>query len=70
MFTRINLDDASVPFEPRRLQLYWDGVLGVLPFNPDSPSAMIPEKSDIWWEAAAGASTEVTVDFELLLEDN
>lgn len=69
-FIRENIDDVSAPVDAKRLKLYWDGVLGSLHYAPKGPELVISEKSDIWFEAqGGGAGTEVSCDFELLVED-
>jgi len=68
--TRANLDDFSTPFEPARQRLYWDGILGSFAYIPRSPEFSIAGGTDIWFNAKAGASTEVSVDFEVLLVDD
>ncbi|KKM67601.1 hypothetical protein LCGC14_1469480 [marine sediment metagenome] len=71
MFTRNNLTDFSAPFSPRRIRLHFDGIDGPDTHNPDSPFFALPALTDIWMEAeGAGAQTEVSVDFELLLVDD
>lgn len=69
-YTRENLSDFSTPFEPKRLKVYFDGILGTFSFSPKSPGFTVSGGGDIWWEAEAGASTEVSIDFELLLVDD
>jgi len=71
MFTRANLNDASAPVDSKRLRLYFDGVLGTMHFKPRSPLGGYAALTDIWWEAqGAGAGTEVSIDFELLVVDD
>lgn len=69
-FTRRNLNGFSAPFEPALLNFYWAGVLGSMPFAPKSPAIVLPAGTDIWFDAKAGAVTEVSVDFEILLIDD
>jgi hypothetical protein len=70
-FTRANLNNAGAPpFEPKLRQLYWDGITGEFLYNPKSPDFSIAGPGDIWFEAQAGASTEVSIDFEILLVDD
>lgn len=72
LFVHGNLNNASPPVDPRRLKLYWDGILGhVEGYVPKSPGLLLPSLTDIWIEAkGAGNSTEVSVNFEILLVDN
>ena len=70
MYTRTALNDFSTPFGPKRLMIYWDGILGTFVFQPRSPGSAMVAGTDIFWEAQAGASTEVSIDFEILLVDN
>ncbi len=70
MFQRRTFNDVTAPVTSRRLVIHLDGVLGVEPFSPRSP-IVFPALTDLWWEAeGAGAQTEVSVDFELLLVDD
>ena len=71
MMTRLALNDTAAPMSSARLRLHFDGVLGSLAYKPVSPGGGIAGPADIWWEAyGAGAGTEVSVDFELLLVDD
>lgn len=71
LFVRNNLTTVLAPMSPRRLALYWDGVLGQVSYKPRSPSIILNALSDIWVEArGGGANTEVSVDFEILLVDD
>lgn len=72
LFTHANLNNVSPPVDPRRLKLYWDGILGHIDgYIPKSPGLILPSLTDIWIEAeGSGGSTEVSVDFEILLVDN
>ncbi len=70
--TRENLTDISAPISPRRVRLFWEGVLGDIdPYNPGSPAVVLPALTDIWIEAEGTSSlTEVSIDFEILLVDD
>ncbi len=71
LYTRASLTDFSTPFAPKRLRLFWDGVLGQENLDPKTPIITVPALSDIWLEAqGGGAQTEVSVDFEMLIVDN
>lgn len=72
LYTRENFTDVVPPMSPKRLRLYWDGVLGHIDaYLPKSPGLILPALTDIWIEAeGGGASTEVSVDFEILLVDD
>jgi hypothetical protein len=71
VFTREDLNDASVPVKPKRQRLHWDGIVGAFDFISRSPTLSLPALSDIWMEAwGDGAASEVSVNFELLLVDD
>lgn len=71
LFIRENLNDVVAPMSPKRLKLYWDGVLGQVNYRPKAPGIILSALSDIWIEArGGGAGTEVSVDFEILLIDD
>ncbi len=71
LYTRESLTDFSTPFAPKRLRLYWDGVLGQESLDPKTPIITLPALTDIWIEAeGGGAQTEVSCDFELILVDD
>lgn len=68
---RENIDDTSAPMTSKRLKLYWHGIATQFRYCPRGPGLILPEKTDIWFEAkGTGAVTEVSCDFELLLVDN
>lgn len=71
IFTRENFTNTTAPMSPKRLKLYFDGILGHMEIQPHSPMLILPAVSDIWFEArGSGAGTEVSVDFEILLIDD
>ena len=71
LFTRENFNNATAPMSPKRLRLYFDGVLGQETLSPSSPIIVLPALTDIWIEAeGGGGGTEVSVDFEILLVDD
>lgn len=71
LFIRESLTDTVAPMAPKRLMLYWAGVLGQTTYRPRSPNLILPAFTDIWMEArGSGANTEVSVDFEILLIDD
>lgn len=72
LFTRNNFDIVVAPMKPKRIRLYFDGILGQETLSPRSPMLVLPAVSDIWIEAegGGGAGTEVSVDFEILLVDD
>ncbi len=71
LFTRENFDDVSAPMESKRLKLFFDGVIGNIPYIARGPELILPEKTDIWVEAFGdGATAEVACDFGLLVVDN
>lgn len=68
LFTRADMDDTTAPMPSKRLRKFFDGVLGHLPYHPRSPSQLVAGPADVWVEArGAGAGTEVSADFELLV---
>jgi len=71
MFTREDIDDVVAPMKSKRLKLFFDGVIGNVPYRAKGPEIKIPQKTDIWLEAFGDAATaEVACDFELLVVDN
>lgn len=71
VFTRAAIDVTVAPVQSRRIRLHFDGILGEASFVPHSPGFNFLEKTDVWAEArGAGAQTEVSVDFELLIVDD
>jgi hypothetical protein len=72
LFTREDFTNVLSSMSPKRLRLYWDGILGhVDAYIPHSPGISLPALTDVWIEAeGGGANTEVSVDFEILLVDN
>lgn len=71
VFTRDNIDDTTTPFSPKRLKLFFDGVIGQFNYTTNAPGLVINEKADIWVEAfGGGAITEVSTNFELLIVDD
>lgn len=72
LFTRENFTNVSSSMSPKRIRLYWDGILGHIDaYVPRSPGISLPALTDIWIEArGGGANTEVSVDFEILLIDD
>lgn len=68
MYMRENMDVTSGEMSSKRVQFYWDGVLGHMNFRPAGPSRPMKPKTDFWFEAqGSGAQTEVSIDFELLV---
>lgn len=68
IFTREDILDVTAPMASKRLRKYFDGVLGELLFKPIAPWIKLNALTDLWSEArGAGAQTEVSVDFELLM---
>lgn len=71
LFTRANILDVAVPVSPKRLKLYWDGVLGTDIHQPNFPELVLPALTDIWIEArGGGALTEATANMEIVLVDD
>lgn len=70
LFTRENATDVAVPFSPKRLRYFWDGVLGNSLLKPVTPILSASAFTDIWIEArGGGAGTEVSADMELIVYD-
>jgi len=70
MYTRENLTDTTAPMSPLRLQQFFDAVKGSVDLSPLSPLEPLAPLTDVWFETlGSGASTEVDIDFEILLED-
>jgi hypothetical protein len=71
LFTRENLTDVVAPMSPKRLRLFFDGVLGDVFHRAVSPGPVLPALTDVWVEARGSTgSSEVSVDFEILLVDD
>ncbi len=71
VFVREGILDASTPFSPVRLKMFFDGVLGQEIETGASALLILPELTDIWVEAeGGGAQTEVSADLEIILVDN
>ena len=69
-FKRENADDVTTPFSGvMRLQNLYTGVTGVHEIT-HLTNESFPEKTDIGFLASAGAASDVSVEFELLLIDN
>lgn len=71
IFTRENFTNVTAPMSPKRLRLYFDGILGHMEIQPKSPMLVLPELSDFWVEArGSGSSTEVSVNYDVLIIDD
>lgn len=71
LFTRENFTNVTAPMSPKRLRMYFDGVVGQIEIQHQSPMLELPALSDIWFEARAGAGgSQVSVDFDILLVDD
>jgi hypothetical protein len=71
LFTRENFIDTVAPMSPKRLRLFFDGVLGDVVHKAVTPGPVLPALTDIWVEARGSTgSSEVSVDFEILLVDD
>ncbi len=71
MYQRQNADDVSAPFTGKRL------IAGVFQLEGESTDdfgsyVIFPAKTDLWWEATAGAgaASEVSIDYDLILVDD
>ncbi|UCG02424.1 MAG: hypothetical protein JSW11_00230 [Candidatus Heimdallarchaeota archaeon] len=68
LFIRDSFNQTTPPVCSKRIKLFFDGILGSFIYKPVSPGLILNPLSDIWVEArGAGAGTEVSVDFEILL---
>lgn len=68
IMTRANITDVTTPYSPKRLKLYFDGVLGAFSYKPVVPEFIMDPLTDIWVEAKGdGAQTEVSANMEILL---
>lgn len=71
VYTREGIDITVPPVPAKRLRLFFAGVSGDLAYRPRTPLGPLSAKSDIWWEARGdGATTSVSVEFELLIVDD
>ena len=71
MFQRAALTTTAAPVSAPRVKFFWDGIVGAFTFKPQTSLPAIPALSDVWFEArGSGASTEVSVDFEIALYDD
>lgn len=71
IFTREKFNVTTAPMIPKRLRLYFDGILGQETLSPPSPILVLSALTNIWIEAeGGGGATEVSVDFEILLIDD
>ena len=67
-FVRGNITTSAAPYPPKRLKLFYDGILGVFMYKPKSPILVVEALNSVWFEArGSGAITEVSVDFEMQL---
>ncbi len=70
MYIRENLTDTTAPMSPLRQHQFFDAVLGGVDLQVRSSLETLEPLTDVYFEAeGAGASTEVDIDFEILLED-
>ena len=70
-YFRKDIVNTTAPMESQRLQNFWDGVIGAVPFKPRSPGGGLPGLTDIWFEArGGGAISQVSCDFELLMVED
>ena len=71
VFWRADMTNTTAPMSPKRVALYFDGVLGYLHHEPKGPSMVFAAGTDIWCEAqGGGAGTEVSAELELLVIDD
>jgi len=70
-FQRQDIDIVTAPFKALRLVEEQDGIIAPVNIRTITPLAVFPEKTDIGFMAVGdGASTSVSVDFELLIVNN
>jgi len=68
LLTRDNFNDTVAPMPAINIKQFFDGLVGPTSFKPQSPALVLDALTDIWFEArGAGAITEVSADFEILL---
>ena len=68
LFERLNADDVTTPFSPKRLIWDFDGVSGQVSEKLESP-LVLPAKTDIWWSCigpSGGAPVDVAYDIWLV----
>lgn len=71
MFVRENFTNVQTPMSANLLKLSFDGLLGHNMHQSISKDIVFNALSDIWFEArGGGASTEVSIEFEILLIDD
>lgn len=71
LFVVEDFDTIAAPMKPRRLKLFFDGLINSGAHLPDGPELILPAKSDLWFEAQGdGAVSQVSCHFELLLVDD
>jgi hypothetical protein len=72
LFKRDSFTDTSVPVEAYRAQLEWLGLTsGLHNLTPATPMGPYSALTDLWFESrGSGGTAAVSVDFEVLLEDD
>ena len=69
--TRENYLDATDPFEPMRIRLNFDGIIGSFSYKPRGPEMVLSALTDITAEAyGSGGTASVSVNFEILLVED
>lgn len=69
MLQRRDILDASAPFKAMRTVTELFGITGSFTLKPDIPFGPFPALTDLIWMARGATSPDVTVDFEIQLED-
>lgn len=70
MMQRRNITDVTAPVSSVRVVQYFDGVSGEVIVRPQAPFGPYPALTDLWFEAKSASGAEVSVDFEILLDDD
>lgn len=70
MFKREGILDTAAPYDAMRLQMQLGLTSGNVDLHPACAYGPYPELTDIGFMAAASASAECDVDFEIVLVDN
>ena len=71
LYTRASLTDVTTPFAPKLIKRHWDGVAGIEPIVTRASMLVMPALTDVWFDCyGAGAISQCSVDFEILLVDD
>ena len=70
MFKRENILESAVPYSGMRMQIQFGGVTGEAVIKPVTALGPFPALTDVGFMAKAAATSEVDVDFEIILIDD